>query len=193
MLADRSKCQFFSKHWCSRVLGQVCSAAPENIVDYGLFWITSVGLLPRQQQLEETRLPSRVGFCSNQGHGNKKQTNKTGHYDRFFIFAGIIYTWHVYALQILAFLNGLCTCGAYSIACFSKKRENVQTLSTIDKKKTWWIYRTLTWAHFSKCNSFPSCTPICAVCLIITACSGTSLHKHMIMTMMQQNELLLYN
>lgn len=49
------------------------SAAPGNTVDYGLFWITSVGLLPRQQQLEKTRLPSRVGFCSNQGHEKKKK------------------------------------------------------------------------------------------------------------------------
>lgn len=43
----------------------------KHFVDCGLFWITSVALLPRQQQLEKTRLPSReqLCFCSNQGYG----------------------------------------------------------------------------------------------------------------------------
>lgn len=66
---------------CS-LLGEVGSA-----VDYGLFWITSVGLLPRQQQLEKTRLPSRAGFCSNQGYGREKTEVFNG---RSFIYAGIV-------------------------------------------------------------------------------------------------------
>lgn len=64
------RCRSFMQHspWTS-----LRSAAPGTTVDYGLCWITSVGLLPRQQQLEKTRLPSRVGFCSNQGHEKKKK------------------------------------------------------------------------------------------------------------------------
>lgn len=113
------------------------SAAPGNTVDYGLFWITSVGLLPRQQQLEKTRLPSRVGFCSNQGH-EKKQ--KMGVYnDTFFIYAGIMSTcWCVEPLQMLAAPGLLSGFGpADFTACVSEKRENTETISATDKRNTW--------------------------------------------------------
>lgn len=48
--------------------GRSCNR--KHFVDRGLFWITSVALLPRQRLLETTRLPSRVQlcFCSNQGY-----------------------------------------------------------------------------------------------------------------------------
>lgn len=109
------------------------SAAPGNTVDYGLFWITSVGLLPRQQQLEKTRLPSRVGFCSNQGHEKKKWVVYN---DTFFISAGIMSScWRVEPLQVPAAPQRLRPTDF--TACVSGKRGNAETISATDESDTW--------------------------------------------------------
>lgn len=56
---------------CSEIAPWRQNCNRKHFVDCGLFWISLVALLPRQQQLEKTRLPSReqLCFCSNQGYG----------------------------------------------------------------------------------------------------------------------------